>query len=236
MTIDDEKSLRERQSANRSAVDALEEGSSHTAPERKAFFKDVYRRAEGDPGMVPWADLKAKATLHEWLVKHPANGDLSAVDIACGLGDNAEALAEAGYVTTAFDLSDHAIRWAQKRFPDSPVTYTTADLFELPQEWRGAFDLVNECYTLQSLSPDMLDETAGAVASLVKPGGRLLVYARWREDGAEASGPPWPLEKSRLHVFAGLGFELEEEDLFTLDRPGRKVPHSFAVWRKTKTG
>ena len=57
-----------------------------------------------------------------------------------------------------------------------------------------------------------------------------------REDGAEANGPPWPLEKSRLHIFAGLGFELEEEDLFSIDRPGRKVPHSFAVWRKTKTG
>lgn len=236
MTPEEEKMLRERQAANRHSVNALDRDSGHTAPERKAFFKDVYRRAEGDPGMVPWADLAAKAKLHEWLVRHKGGGTLAAIDIACGLGDNAEALADAGYVTTAFDLSDHAIRWAQKRFPDSQVTYTTADLFELPEAWKGAFDVVNECYTLQSLSPDMLEDTARAVASLVRPGGRLLVYARWREDGAEVNGPPWPLEKSRLHVFAGLGFELEDEDLFTVDRPGRKIPHSFAVWRKAKDG
>lgn len=209
-----------------------EEPEGESLPERRGFFKDIYRRADGDPGKVPWADLAAKATLHEWLVKNPGNGKLSAIDVACGLGDNAEALAAAGYRTTAFDLSDHAIRWAQKRFPDSPVQYAAADLFDLPEEWRGTFDLVNECYTLQSLSPDMLEETAAAIASLVRPGGTLLVYARWREDGAEVNGPPWPLEKSKLHVFEDLGFALQSEVFLTVDRPGRKVPHSFAVWHR----
>lgn len=203
-----------------------------TLPERKAFFKDIYRRAEGDSGAVPWADLAAKAELNHWLIDHKGDGGKTAVDVACGLGDNAEALARNGYVTTAFDLSDHAIRWARKRFPDSAVNYQTADLFDLPSEWIGAFDLVNECYTLQSMAPDMLDETAAAVASLVRPGGTLLIYARWREDGAAASGPPWPLEKSRLHVFAEMGFDLVSEHLFNLSRPGRKVPVCFAVWRK----
>jgi 2-polyprenyl-3-methyl-5-hydroxy-6-metoxy-1,4-benzoquinol methylase len=160
MTNDDEESLRKRQAANRAAVDALDRDSGHTAQERKAFFKDIYRHADGDPGMVPWADLAAKAKLHEWLVRHGGGDKLTAIDIACGLGDNAEALSKAGYITTAFDLSDHAIRWAQKRFPESRVHYTTADLFDLPAAWQGAFDVVNECYTLQSFSPDMLEDTA----------------------------------------------------------------------------
>jgi SAM-dependent methyltransferase len=215
-------------------TDGADDREGETLPERREFFKDIYRRAGGDAGQIPWADLTAKAVLHEWLVKNPGNGRLTAIDIACGLGDNAEALADAGYQTTAFDLSEHAINWARKRFPDSAVSYTTADLFALPEEWKGAFDLVNECYTLQSLSPDMLRETAAAVASLVRPGGTLLVYARWREDGAEASGPPWPLEKSNLHVFSELGFDLADEKLFFVKKPGREIPHSFAVWRKRK--
>ncbi|MFZ2100767.1 MAG: class I SAM-dependent methyltransferase [Oricola sp.] len=202
-------------------------------PERYEFFKDIYRRAEGDSGMVPWADLAAKATLHEWLVKHPGDGNMTAIDVACGLGDNAEALAHAGYITSAFDLSPHAVDWARKRFPDSRVHYEAADLFALPERWMAAFDLVNECYTLQSMPPEMLDRTAKAVASLVKPGGTLLVYARCRDDGAEASGPPWPLEKSRVRVFAGLGFELVSEEFFPVYKPGRQVPHCFAVWRKS---
>ena len=217
-------------------TDGPDDREGETLPERREFFKDIYRRAHGDAGQIPWADLAAKAVLHEWLVKNPGSEKHSAIDVACGLGDNAEALAEAGYRTTAFDLSEHAVDWARKRFPDSPVDYTTADLFALPEEWKGAFDLVNECYTLQSLSPDMLKETASAVASLVRPGGTLLVYARWRADGAEANGPPWPLEESRLHVFGELGFTLQSEDRFTIERPGRKVPHSFAVWRKDATG
>ncbi|MCI5077205.1 class I SAM-dependent methyltransferase [Oricola sp.] len=211
------------------------EEEGHSLPERRDFFKDIYRRADGDPGQIPWAELAAKAKLNEWLMRHPGEGR-TAIDIACGLGDNAEALAKAGYLTTAFDLSEHAIRWAKKRFPDSLVHYETADLFSLPQAWRGAFDLVNECYTLQSLSPDMLPETAGAVASLLRPGGALLVYARWRADGQEANGPPWPLEESRLHVFADLGLVLEDEERFKLERPGRSIPHSFAVWRKPAGG
>ncbi|QKV18415.1 class I SAM-dependent methyltransferase [Oricola thermophila] len=209
-----------------------EPGEGTSLDERRGFFKDIYRRAGGDPGLIPWADLAAKATLHEWLVRHPGQGRLTAIDIACGLGDNADALARAGYVTTAFDLSEHAIGWARRRFPDSGVEFVVADLFALPESWRGAFDLVNECYTLQSLSPDMLDDTAASIASLVRPGGTLLVYARWREDGAQVEGPPWPLEKSRLRVFEELGFTLSGEKLFTVDRHGRKVPHSFAVWKR----
>ncbi|GAB4349830.1 MAG: hypothetical protein Kow0026_05520 [Oricola sp.] len=213
-------------------TDGTANGEGGTLPERREFFKDIYRSAGGDAGRIPWADLAAKAVLHEWLVKNPGDGKRTAIDIGCGLGDNAEALAAAGYETTAFDLSEHAIGWARKRFPGSPVDYTVADLFDLPERWKGAFDLVNECYTLQSLSPGMLAETAAAIASLVRPGGTLLVYARWRADGAEVNGPPWPLEESKLHVFADLGFTLQSEDRFTVERPGRKIPHSFAVWRK----
>jgi len=232
MNGDEHRDLRERQAANREKVDSLDRDSAHTQSERHEFFKEVYRRAEGDPGMVPWADLAAKAKLHEWLLRHKGDGVATAVDVACGLGDNAEALAEAGYVTTGFDLSEQAIRWARKRFPDSPVEYRTADLFELPPEWKGAFDLVNECYTLQSLHPSMLDRTAAAVAGLVRPGGTLLVYARYRPDGAHVDGPPWPLEEQQLRLFEGLGFELVHEDLFHLSRHGRKIPNAFSEWRK----
>ncbi len=91
-------------------------------PERQAFFNAVYEQAAGDAAFVPWADLKAKEQLNNGLRKmtesnpHPA---LTAMDVACGLGDNAEALARAGYATTAFDLAGDAIDWAKKRFPES---------------------------------------------------------------------------------------------------------------------
>ncbi len=201
---------------------------------RTAFFNGLYRDADGDADRIPWADLAPKERIAEWLARNPASAHESALDIACGLGDNAEALAAAGYATTAFDLSPEAIEWAKRRFPESGVDYSQADLFALPAHWRDAFDLVNECYTLQSLPPDMLDATSRAIASTVRPGGLLLVYARWRPDGAEASGPPWPLERRNLRVFQSLGFTAVHEDLFAIHKPRRVIPHAFTVWRRLK--
>lgn len=56
-------------------------------------------------------------SLVHWLVKNLGEG-LSAVVVGCGLGDDAEALAAAGFAVTAFDVSGSAIAWAKERFPN----------------------------------------------------------------------------------------------------------------------
>jgi 2-polyprenyl-3-methyl-5-hydroxy-6-metoxy-1,4-benzoquinol methylase len=227
-----ETNFDERRQAARERMQEIEARTGKDAGGRGAFFNAVYEQAEGDAAAVPWVDLAPKAHLVQWLEANNGFG-LSALDIACGLGDNAEALAAAGYRTTAFDLADDAIAWARQRFPDSEVEYTTADLFDPPAEWGGAFDLVNECYTLQALPPGMLEQTAAAIAGLVAPDGRLLVYTRTRPNGTFVDGPPWPLEEGSLRVFERYGFAKESETRFTIDRSDRVIPHSFAVWRKS---
>lgn len=200
--------------------------------ERQAFFDDIYAQSGGDGDLVPWADMHPKGRLLEWLDGRNGQGR-RAVDIACGLGDNAEALANAGYATTAFDLSAEAIDWARRRFPQSAVEYRVADLFDPPDDWLGAFDLVFECYTLQALPPERLPQTAAAVAALAAPRSTLLVYAIRRPDDRPADGPPWPVRESDCMVFADLGFELVDRDDFAIERRGRAVAHIFAEWRKT---
>lgn len=201
--------------------------------QRRGFFGDVYREAAGDAASVPWADLKPKAELVEWLTRNPGGGR-AAIDVACGLGDNAEAIAAAGWRTTAFDLAADAISWAGRRFPDSPVDYRVADVLDPPPHWRGGFDLVNECYTLQAVPPEAMPALRAAVAALVAPGGRLLVYARVRPDGSPASGPPWPLEISQARAFADMGFELVSERRFETVRRDRLVDHVFCEWKRAE--
>ena len=218
-------------------VNRLDQGESHNEAERGNFFNAVYDRANSDAAQIPWADLAPKPQLANWLISHPGDTK-SALDIACGLGDNAEAISSTGYQTTAFDVSDDAIEWAKKRFPNSKVQYQTADLFDPPSHWSGefepgAFDLVNECYTLQALPPAMLDKTTAAIAGLVKPGGTLLVYTRLRADGSPVDGPPWPLQESDAMKFRQLGFELIDEERFVIERGERKIAHQFAQWCKT---
>jgi len=175
--------------------------------------------------------LTTKDKLASWLADHPDH-EGRAIDVGCGLGDNAEALSEAWYETVGFDFSPKAIAWAKERFPESDVTYRQMDLFDLPQEWLGAFDLVHECYTLQSIPSATLERSIPAVVSLVAPEGFLLVYSRIREDGAMVDGPPWPLEESKLMSFTDHGLELVSRENFVLERPDRTIPHVFCVWRK----
>jgi 2-polyprenyl-3-methyl-5-hydroxy-6-metoxy-1,4-benzoquinol methylase len=227
--VSDEADRRRADAVSR--INAIDRDRLEGEPDRTAFFDTVYDMAEGNAAGVPWADLAPKPELVEWLAANPGEGG-RAIDVACGLGDNAEAIAAAGYVTTAFDGAAKAIDWARRRFPRSPVDYRVADLLDAPAQWRGAFDLVHECYTVQSVPPQRHPDFIRAIVDLVAPGGTLLVYTRVRPDGSEVSGPPWPLTETTLGLFAASGLHLVANDRFAFERPGRTVPHAFMVFRR----
>jgi 2-polyprenyl-3-methyl-5-hydroxy-6-metoxy-1,4-benzoquinol methylase len=221
-----------RRAEARARLDALDPhktpGGVDADPKRQDWFEAVYRLADGDPAGVPWANLAPHPLLADWLGGQGALRGLRALDIGCGLGDNAEALAAAGASVVAFDLVEEAVLWARRRFSQSAVRYQQADLFAPPAEWRGAFDLVHECYTLQALPAALLPQAALALAVFLAPGGRLLVIARARDDGQEIAGPPWPLTRAQIEALAQDGLTLK-----TLESLGAgKGPHWRAVFEK----
>lgn len=195
-----------RRTAARQRLDAIDPhkkpGGVTADPYRRHWFEAVYDLAEDDPANVPWADLAPHPLLADWLEHNDVAG-LRALDVGCGLGDNAEEIARAGADTTAFDLSMKAIQWARRRFPNKDVAYRNGDLFAPDREWLSAFDFVHECYTLQALPSAVLPKAAEALRSLVIPGGLLLVIARARDEGEAPAGPPWPLARSQIEAIAG---------------------------------
>ncbi|MGI9350378.1 MAG: class I SAM-dependent methyltransferase [Rhizobiaceae bacterium] len=231
MTNTKDPEFQKRRAQAQAKVQLLDKDVVHNNPKREQFFETVYDRAEGDAAAIPWADLDAKHKLAEWLSRKSDHKG-RAIDVGCGLGDNAEALVRAGYETTAFDFSPKAINWAKERFPDSSVSYHVADLFDLPERWIGSFDLVHECYTLQSIPPETLRKSMPAIANLLAPGGMLLVYTRIRPDGDEVDGPPWPLEESKTMSFDKYGLKLVSRENFILERPDKTISHLFCIWQK----
>ena len=187
-----------------------------TAPPHPSdWFEPLYARAAGDATQVPWAAMGVTPYLHQWLQTAKPQ-DRSAVVVGCGLGDDAEALAQAGFKVTAFDISPTAIQWAQERFPKSAVTYAVADLFQLPVVWRQAFDLVFEFRTLQALPLEVRHQAIEQTASLVAPQGTLLIATYLRpEEKTEPEGPPWPLTNTELKHFESLGFTVVDRQFYT---------------------
>ncbi len=204
--------------------------------EPTGWFETLYVESQNDVQEIPWADLVPNPNLVKWIKVGSINGEgKQAVVVGCGLGDDAEFLSSAGFKVTAFDVSPEAIRWCQRRFPSSRVTYGTADLFDLPVGWHSRFDLAAEIYTLQVLPPAIRPRAMQAIVDLVASQGRLLVITRGREEDEAEGEMPWPLTKEELSGFTRLNLEQETFE----DYCDQEVPpvHRYrAVYRKSEAG
>lgn len=169
----------------------------YAAGDQTGWLERFYAEAGDDTAHIPWADRGVNPNLVDWLDRRAAHGG-SALVVGCGLGEDAEELAKRGYAVTAFDVAPSAVAWARRRHPGSPVTYVAADLLYPPAEWRGAFGLVVEIYTVQVLRDEPRALALRTLPTLVAPGGTLLVIARGRDPEDDEGDLPWPLLRSEL--------------------------------------
>ncbi|GAB3970465.1 methyltransferase domain-containing protein [Actinoallomurus acanthiterrae] len=186
MSVDEQRAY-----ARRLAAESIAEGDP------TGWFERLYAAAQRGEAIVPWADLEPNPMLRAWA--RPGSG--RALVVGCGLGDDAEHLAGLGYDVTAFDVAESAVAHARDRFPGSRVHYRAADLLVPPPEWRRAFDLVVESYTVQVLRAEARERAIANTADLVAPGGTLLVIARAREEADDPGRMPWPLTRAEIETF-----------------------------------
>ena len=198
------------------------------------WFDSIYSDAEGDHTAVFWADLVPNPYLLDWLEKNPITWlKKKAIVIGCGVGDDAEAMAAAGYEVTAFDIAPSAIALCQNRYPNTKVNYLVADLFDYPKEWAQDFDLVYECNTIQVLPGKYRRDAMDAMGSLISDEGQLLVSSRSRNTGEDEDAIPLPLDKEEIDGFMDFGL-VEKSFLAYDDDQEPSVPHFFATYGKEK--
>jgi SAM-dependent methyltransferase len=193
--------------------------------EPTAWFERLYAGALYGPALIPWDRDAPHPLLVDWMRSRDGLSGRRAVVAGCGLGTDAEYLAAQGLSTTAFDISESAIRIARDRHPRSPVQYRAANALDLPADWRRSFDLVVEIYTVQSIPDPPRSGVVAAIAGLTAPGGTLLVIAAARDDDQPpADGPPWPLLGSEVTAFAAGDLQLTR--LERID-----PPDDWSCWR-----
>jgi SAM-dependent methyltransferase len=179
------------------------------------WFEPLYKEHAEGSKVVPWADLGVNPNLLEF-----AGAGKTALTVGCGFGDDAEQLAAWGFETTAFDISPSAIEACRRRFPESAVEYTAADLLAPPAEWTGRFDFVLEVYTLQVLPAGLRPQAIRGLAGFLKKGGKILLIARGREENDPEGSMPWPLTRRELDEFAAAGLREESfEDYLDSESP-----------------
>lgn len=191
--------------------------------DHKGWFDALYTEADGDTSHIPWADVEPTLFLVEWFEKSKINGEeKKALIVGCGLGDDAEFVASKGFETIAFDISQSAIEWCKKRFPNTKVYYLTADLFNAPDEWKENFDLIVEINTLQAMPSPYRIDAMKRLPLLLANDGSLLVISRGRETDEIVDGPPWNLSKEEFQTFLDEGLKQETFEDFLDDEEVRR--------------
>lgn len=196
-----------------------------SAAKAMGWFEPLYAAAARGETNVPWDRQAPHQVLTEWVQRRHLAGDgKRAIVVGCGHGDDAVLVASVGYRTTAFDISTSAIRAARERYPDAPIEFVTADLFNLPEAWIEAFDLVVESQTVQALPPSMRTAVIVPIVSLVAPGGTLFVQAVAANEDDVYEGPPWPLTRADIDQFAA---RLDPVEIVRIPAPGQPAFHRW---------
>lgn len=201
---------------------------SLAAGDATGWFDKLYAAAADGRVTMPWNRENPHPLLVDWAHRAQLRGaGRTAVVVGCALGADAEFVAGLGFTTVAFDVSAAAIDLAPERYPDTGVTYVSADLLDAPPEWRHAFDLVVEIITLQALPPDLHARAAAAVRDLVGSDGTLLVIGAVPDTEAPdtavhndaIAAAPRPLTRAEIDAVASDGLHAVTVD--TLPMPGR---------------
>jgi 2-polyprenyl-6-hydroxyphenyl methylase/3-demethylubiquinone-9 3-methyltransferase len=106
----------------------------------------------------------------EWIVSHAELAGATVLDVGCGGGILAEAMAQRGARVTGIDLSEKALRVAELHLHESKldIRYEKSSV----EDFAGEFDIVT-CMELLEHVPQPASMVA-ACARLVRPGGRVF--------------------------------------------------------------
>jgi len=142
----------------------------HAHNKASDWFDGLYQENKDTHENIPWARQAVNPLLQSYLDEEDAHQGKALV-IGCGLGDDAMALAEAGYDVTGIDVSKTALDLAKARFPNTSIDFKKQDIFD----YEETFDFVFEAFTIQSLPVEFREKMVKAVVNTIAKGGKLLL-------------------------------------------------------------
>lgn len=156
---------------------------------------------------LPWFHAELDDDIARTLDELDLNGNRM-LDLGCGPGTQAVALAKRGFAVTASDISWTAIDSAHKRAKKAGVNvdFIVDDI--LSSHLKGPFDVAIDRGVFHCFADATEREAyARTVASLLVPGGYLLLKCFHRQE-TRPEGPPSRLDENDIRSLLGTHFDL----------------------------
>jgi 2-polyprenyl-3-methyl-5-hydroxy-6-metoxy-1,4-benzoquinol methylase len=159
-----------------------------------------------------------------------------AIDLGCGDGKNAEAVAKDGFHVTAIDASPYAIKNAMLHRQSSSIAWLVGDL-RLVKGPECAFSLAIATGSFHCLdSENEVFEAIAGMKRLVHPGG-LAVFSAFNDGEHDMRGhgddfsPVLVPHKALVGAFADWEI-IEQSSVVQADvHPNNNIPHSHSISR-----
>jgi SAM-dependent methyltransferase len=190
-------------------------------------WEEQYKKGE-----TPWEKGAPSPGLADYLATESVRGRVLVP--GCGFGHDVRALAAApGAEVVGLDIAASAVAGAQRIPKAGNEQYVLGNLFDLPPEMRGAFDWVFEHTCFCAIQPSQRQPYVEAVASALKPTGRLLAifYLDPGNDSPD-EGPPFEVSITELDRLFLPHFRLVREWLPAHAYPGREGREWMRIMEK----
>lgn len=166
-------------------------------------FDEIYRGTA-----IPWDIGEPQPALAELVSEGWCQG--AVLDIGCGTGELALALAARGHPVTGIDLSSGAIELATRKAADRGLqaTFHTGDATEL-DGYDDSFDTVLDSGLLHCLPPDAQQRYLRVLRRVCRSGGRVAVLCFAERPGARTPGGRHLTEDWLRELFTD-GWDIDE--------------------------
>lgn len=140
---------------------------------------------------IPWEITDAPKELVNFLESRPGSRG-TALDVGCGTGNYSIYLAQHGYTVIGVDVAQKALDIATERAKslNLPIAFRQGDVTALSQVVPGeTFDLILDYSILHHIAPADVAAYAKQFATLLKPGGTLLLVCYSDQDEFSRGAP-----------------------------------------------
>jgi len=168
-------------------------------------WEEIYRKGE-----VFWNKGAPSPPMKQYLERHAVHGH--ALVPGCGHGHEVALAVEHGLDATGLEIAPTGVTEARAQFPHLAERFVEGDLFDPPEEMRGAYDVVLEHTCMSGLHPTLRADYRRGIDLTLRRGGLLIgVWFINPDLDPGDEGPPFPFSVPDLTALFADSYEIVED-------------------------